>query len=848
MGGGNNANRRGNGLGGGSFGGGSGNRSGGGNGLLAILLALLIGKTAGGGNNNGGGTSRSGCLKRILILAGIVLVISYLSRSCNSSSLLSGVSLEDLLGADPTGGSTLTEVQDQTPANTASSYGDLFSALNGGTSAVSSTVETAYKAHEPDYTVSSAARSRYTPDSAKTATIMLYMCGADLESKSGMATADLQEIISATLSDNVNFIVETGGAARWQNSVVSSRTNQIYQLRSGGLKRLESNLGRKSMVEPETLSEFIRYCTGNFPADRYALIFWDHGGGSISGYGYDENFPNATMTLDEINTALQDGGAKFDFIGFDACLMATLETALVCEQYADYLVASEAVEPGTGWYYTDWVTALSENPAIATVDLAKIIIDDFVSASQQQAPQSYATLSLTDLAELDGTVPAAFRTFSTATSAMIAADGFADVANARSGARDFSASAKINQIDLIHFAQNLNTAESLSLAKALQGCVKYNRCASNISHANGLSIYFPYNSLGSVSTAVNTYNKIGLDASYTDCIRSFASMAAGGQVVSGGSENPLGTLLGDSTGSLLGSLLGADMTGYSSSSASADVMTSLLEAFLSSGRSRSVVTGDSDASWVDENLLRESVDYYAKNTGGFADLTLTDKGTHRALVMNEQQWSLVKALEMNVFLDKGDYYLDLGLDNVMDWDADDDLIMEYDRTWMSLNGQIVSYYFVSDATVDDVYTVVGRVPAILTATRSADDAALTLLDGGAAAQAGSDTVQIQTRVDIIVVFSGDDAYVAGARPVYADKNAPETKDLIEIRAGDTLDFLCDCYYKDSTFDDTYYLGEPMVATGSWVVGNAPVGDDAFMMTYRITDIYGAKYWTPTVTD
>ena len=57
------------------------------------------------------------------------------------------------------------------------------------------------------------------------------------------------------------------------------------------------------------------------------------------------------MTLDEIATALKNGGCDFDMAGFDACLMATLETAMVLEPYADYMIASEEVEPGNGWYY-----------------------------------------------------------------------------------------------------------------------------------------------------------------------------------------------------------------------------------------------------------------------------------------------------------------------------------------------------------------------------------------------------------------------------------------------------------------------------------------------------------------
>lgn len=74
-------------------------------------------------------------------------------------------------------------------------------------------------------------------------TILVYLCGSDLESQNGMGTADLKEMANATIGDKLNLIVYTGGASRWQNSVVSATSNQIYQIKNGALTRLESSLG-----------------------------------------------------------------------------------------------------------------------------------------------------------------------------------------------------------------------------------------------------------------------------------------------------------------------------------------------------------------------------------------------------------------------------------------------------------------------------------------------------------------------------------------------------------------------------------------------------------------------------
>lgn len=836
--GGGNVYRRGSGLGGGGVGGGGriggggssggsgGNRGlgNGGGGLLAVILALLIGGASNNNGNGGNGFNRSGCLRRILILAVLVVVGIFLFQQCSGSS--SGGVLDSLFGdlttATDSGGSGLSSVDESAnPANSGGSVSDMLGSLLGGgaTSGQISPVsasEPAYAAHEPDRTVSSAAREKYVDVSAaKTVTVMVYLCGTDLESEGGMATSDLEEMASASLNDNVRVIVETGGTSRWQNDVIKSNTNQRFRVKQGGLQTLDKNLGKQSMVEPETLADFIQFCKSEYPADRYLLVLWDHGGGSLTGYGYDELFPGDSMSLDEINAALKGGGVKFDAIGFDACLMATMETALVTEQYADYLIASEAVEPGTGWYYTNWLSSLSANPAISTLDLGKEIIDDYVKMSGS----SQTTLSMVDLAELNGTVPSAFTAFASSTSELISNNEFSKVADARSGSKDFSTSSKINQIDLIHFAQKLATPESTALVDALNGCVKYNRNSTNISHANGVSIYFPYQSLSKVSAAVKTYDAIGMDESYSKCIRSFASVAAGGQVASGSSENPLGTLLGDNSGSLLGTLLGSSASSEDTAAASSDTVTQLIDLFLSN---RSVVTGDKDSSWVDEALVRGSVASYQANNAGFANLMLTYKGDTPTLVLTEDQWGQVVTLEQNVYVDDGSGYIDLGLDNVADYDADNDLLMTYDGTWMSLNGQVVAYYLVSEDQVGESYTIVGRVPALLNGTR----------------------------VNIILEFTSENPYgtVLGAQTDYeAETTDTIRKGLVEIAAGDKIDFLCDYYNYDGSFSDSYYLGEQMTATGEWTVGNAPLGDGVnWQMSYRLTDVYGGQYWTPTV--
>ncbi len=682
-----------------------------------------------------------------------------------------------------------------------------------------------------------------------TVTVMIYMCGTDLESKYGMATSDLSEMVKANLSGKVNVIVETGGCRSWKNGVVSNSVNQIYRVQTGGLERLESNFGSAAMTDPANLTRFIQYCANNYPANRNILILWDHGGGSISGYGYDEKSGGrSSMTLPQIDRALANANVVFDWIGYDACLMSTLETALVSAKYADYLIASEEVEPGTGWYYTDWLNTLSRNTSISTEALGRSIIDSYVSACRAKSYSAQVTLALTDLAELEGKLPSVFRAFSVSTNSMLSGD-YRQVSNARAGARQFAQSTRINQVDLADLALRIGSDEGQALAQAVQSCVKYN--GTTITKCYGLSIYFPYESLSSVSSAISTYDTLGLDEEYAKVIKSFASLEYGGQVgsaASQGSYNGSGSwdsLFGSSGGSgSYGSLLEALLGSYSyagdsysggSAYGSASPAGSLYGGYTNAGGQSSAgysvdmsdlfglfsaFSGRSmpaDRAWVDTELIAQSAETLAE---GFLDpgrITVTYKDGRPVLSLTEEEWALVQTVALNIFARDGETYLDLGFDNVFAFDEDGDLILDYDGTWLCLNGVPVAYYLVSDTEeADGSWVTIGRIPARL----------------------NGELVNLQ------VVFTSDnpDGVVTGAYPLYQNGETDTApKGLIPIRLGDSLEFLCDCYGLDNRYESSCTLGTGFTVTGELTLENLRL-DNSVLPSYRITDIYGNHYW------
>jgi len=710
----------------------------------------------------------------------------------------------------------------------------------GGSSGSSSSTDTTKPDTSSGITVTGKARDKRFKalgNGKDTVTVMIYMCGTDLESKYGMATNDLVEMTKATIGDNVNIVVETGGCKKWRNDVVSSSSNQIYRVVSGGLETREKNFGNKSMVSSSTLSEFIKYCASNFKANRNILIFWDHGGGSITGYGYDEkNGGNDSMDLAEIDAALADAGVVFDWIGFDTCLMSTLETDIVCAKYADYVIASEETEPGTGWYYTNWITSLSKNTSIDTETLAEQICDDFVSASRQADRSAQVTLSCVDLAELEGIVPEVFSRFSTATSDLLEGNSYKTVSNARATARQFAEGNGLNQIDLVDFCDRMGTTESKLLAQALRSCITYNN--SNISRAYGISIYFPYESMNSMNSAVRTYNNIGFDEDYTKCIKTFASMASSGQIAysgstynygQSGSSIDLGSILSGSYSNPLGSLLGEYTNSSGSQSAGYSIDPSDIISLLSqlSGRSMS-----GEYSWFDTDAASRSAKYVSENYVDPGDVAVTHRTDGSYCVrLTDEQWDLIDTVELNVYLDDGGGFMDLGLDNLFTIDGND-LLYDYDKSWITVNNTLVAYYMTSDTVNDDGSWVTrGRIPALLTR----EDA-----------ETGED---VTTLVNLEVVYSSDNksGSITGWRPFYEDNELMFAKGNMPVQQGDTLQFLCDYYSYDGEYSDTYKLGSPItVGSSGLTLGSAYVNADSFSVTYRLTDIYGNHIWTPAM--
>ena len=397
-----------------------------------------------------------------------------------------------------------------------------------------------------DEYVSEALRDQFVTlkgDGTDTVTVMVYMIGSDLESEYGMATDDLKEMLNATLSDNVNVVIQTGGCKKWKTNGISNKHAQRYVVENGKLKLVDDSLDQLDFTHEKTLEDFIKYSNKNYPADRNILILWDHGGGVVYGYGLDENVddPYAALTLDEIQTALANSGVKFEMIGFDSCLMGGIETACAMYDYADYLVVSEDFESGNGWEYQNWLSLLGYNSSTPMTDVGKVIVDDFIKESM--SVDTEGVLALIDLryAKL---LFATWTDFAYANETELLTYDYTMSMHRSGRANEYwfapadrslwdwafesedTMETYCYAVDLMALASTMNTPESDALAACMKSCVLYCSSTSGDAYMTGLSVTLPYGDSDFYYELYDVFSNCGFSSQYLTFLSGFADVEA----------------------------------------------------------------------------------------------------------------------------------------------------------------------------------------------------------------------------------------------------------------------------------------------------------------------------------
>ena len=319
------------------------------------------------------------------------------------------------------------------------------------------------------------------------------------------ASVDIEELMAVTLPENVKIVLQPGGAMGWGNNMINPNRTQRFVYDSEGMHKVyEEHLS--NMGHPQTLVDFLSFCEEEYPADHTMVLFWNHGGAAF-GYGQDSVFLNDMLSLEEMRWAfeqvytLDEENPPVDVIGFDACLMASMEVAESLNGVASYLVASEEIEPGNGWDYTDFLNRIAENPRMNPLQMSRAAADSYMDYYGEQGLFSGNKVtklySVLDLAYADDLYQA-YSDFASA--ALKSSADYAGTAaylgkTANSSIKFAENSQDVfNTLDLGLFMQGMDDMlqeEAQAVQKVLDKMVLYNRRGNMVSDATGITVYYP---------------------------------------------------------------------------------------------------------------------------------------------------------------------------------------------------------------------------------------------------------------------------------------------------------------------------------------------------------------------
>lgn len=348
-------------------------------------------------------------------------------------------------------------------------------------------------------------------------TYMIYMASDnDLES---FQLEDVNELLKAGSTSDVNIVLfcdrhdsgdeldgfsdqGAGGTKDWQ-------TAKVFLVQKGRLKEI-ADFGEADTTDPSTLSRFIRFAATTFPSEKFGLMMNDHGQGWNGGF-FDETskIESDQLTVTEIQSAIKENivlTGKYELIGFDACLMASFETAHALAMYGKVLIASEEVVPGHGWFYTTPFQALGKKPSMSGKELALEASKAFMSfyansndpSIKNDAPTT--TMSVIDLSKVPA-LAEAFARLSIEMTGMVkkGREDWLKIAAAREATMTY-AGGDTDTYDLGDYLKNLS-AQMPTLKSQCDNVLKYlGASVINISNgtemksSTGLNVFFPESS------------------------------------------------------------------------------------------------------------------------------------------------------------------------------------------------------------------------------------------------------------------------------------------------------------------------------------------------------------------
>ncbi len=624
---------------------------------------------------------------------------------------------------------------------------------------------------------------------ADTWTVFVYMCGSDLESENGLAVDDIEEMANAYTGDNVRFVVQTGGSTRWNGYDISADSLQRFEVTGGGVY-LVDEVSDADMGQEQTLEDFLRWGVQNYPADKMGVVFWNHGGGSITGVCFDEKNEYDSLSLTDLDKAFtsvfDEMTDKFEFVGFDACLMATVETANVLVPHARYMIASEETEPGRGWDYTEIGRYLDENLGCTGAQVGKVAADSFYDSCAASDEEAGATLSVTDLSKIDKLIVAINNAAASMNGASDDSSNLSGMVRSIRNAKNYGGNNKsegyTNMVDLGElFKSACGDSEAQAVMDALNDAVVYNVYGDDEYGSNGLSTYYPLSIEG--SQELNIFKEICVSPQYMSFV---------------------------------------DKMAYGSANGSID------------GYSDDMWLDEENGYWDDESW--EETDFWSyldDLIGGGLSFTdndssinfaegpyLNDEGTF-TFTLDSGSIDNVSGVYCSVFYvdEENGYLYELGLDNYVNVDWDNGTVEDkFDGLWYMLgDGQVLAAYIVEEGEDYDIYT------------------APILLNGE----------QTNLRIKMQYHDDGYDNFILGTWDGI-DENGQADKTVRKLRQGDVITPVYYTYDENGEYVDDM-TGDEYVYDGDTKVYDNFLPSADYLYSFCIEDIFGNSSYTDFVT-
>ena len=642
-------------------------------------------------------------------------------------------------------------------------------------------------------------RDLFFPDHSKDkkVVVMEYIIGSNLEDDRGSASINISQMLDATSKgDGLDFVIQAGGSDRWFTRGIEDSTVGRYLISGGKLTEAEKLDSSLCMSEPDNLRDFIVWTRENYPADRYMLVLWDHGGGFVNGFGSDDlnkrsGTEYGTMLASEITGAVRDSGVKFDLIGFDACLMQDIEYAYAFEPYADFYLASEETEPAYGWFYTTSFGKLAEDPTLSTEEFGRAMVssyDQLYRTMNDGEPKPENTLSLIDLSLVK---PA----YEQLTAIMEGAVGeikdspavFANISAARSKAYEFY---DREQTDLISFLTALKKADYRQqvaadedfdrLTDAVKACVVY-RNKDAAEGINGIAVDFPYSDIGSYTSEYEQLKAVKF-AKEESFFNNFLSIMASQQMRQ--SKN------------------------------SDSIFSQLL-------------AGNYDS---EEWYVRGFEDY--DTTDLFIDIPVKETDGAYLPELPEKTWDTILSVHTMAYMVTDEGLMYLGRENIDAGESGGHPLVGLDDRWVHVNGQLACYETSEPIETDEGLIYKGTIKARLN---------------------DSENITVHVEWDPVKDGSGDADEDEGHVTGYSRDDEKELffmkKGLEQFRTGDKIEFMFDIYDEEGELIGTEACGMPVTVLSDThlSVKDDPVEAGTVLEYYGIlTDVYQRELITEAI--